>query len=309
MVHLLRIIERMDMRKAFLLGLLLITLTTGCRTDLSPSGRQIFLHEGKEREYLFYRPDSLPAGAPLLMVLHGFTSSAEIIRDYSGFNQLADEHHFAVVYPQGLKDNQGNTFWKVGYEFHDSLAIDDLGFLSRLLEYLQQEFTLSKSNAFALGMSNGGEMAYLLACYRPTIFRAIATVAATMMNVHFEQCQPGKQVPLLSIFGTADQTTNYYGDEENRDGWGAYKSIPEVIDFWASQINYDTLIRDSLKDIDTRDNSFVIRESYQNTGTAQEFLFYKVIGGDHDWPGAWGNKDIHASKLIWSYFAKSMGTN
>ena len=32
---------------------------------------------------------------------------------------------------------------------------------------------------------------------------------------------------------------------------------------------------------------------------------YDVIGGGHDWPGAWGNMDIDASRVAWEFFAST----
>ena len=31
---------------------------------------------------------------------------------------------------------------------------------------------------------------------------------------------------------------------------------------------------------------------------------YKVIGGDHDWPGDYGNMDIDSSEEIWVFFSQ-----
>ena len=62
------------------------------------------------REYIYYAPANLAPKAPLVMVLHGFTSNAERIMEYSGMNEIAKENGFAVVYPQGTKDKEGNTF-------------------------------------------------------------------------------------------------------------------------------------------------------------------------------------------------------
>ena len=33
-------------------------------------------------------------------------------------------------------------------------------------------------------------------------------------------------------------------------------------------------------------------------------MHYKVINGRHDWFGNRGNKDIHASEVIWDFFSK-----
>jgi hypothetical protein len=41
-------------------------------------------------------------------------------------------------------------------------------------------------------------------------------------------------VPILEIHGTNDNVTYYDGDPNNNDGWGAYPSIPETIDFFVN---------------------------------------------------------------------------
>lgn len=48
--------------------------------------------------------------------------------------ELADEHGFATVYQQGLKENTGRTHWNAGLTLSD---IDDVGFLNELAQQLQ----------------------------------------------------------------------------------------------------------------------------------------------------------------------------
>lgn len=261
-----------------------------------------FNHDGIIREYFYYSPKNLKKNTPLVVVLHGFTSSAEKIMEYSRFNKLASENNFVVVYPQGTTDKQSNTFWNVGYEFHADSKIDDLDFIAKLVRFLQEKYTLSKKNTFATGMSNGGEMCYLLACNHANIFNSVAPVAGTMMDNRFEICNPSNPIPIFSIFGTKDKTTNYFGDEQNHDGWGAYKSIPSIIEFWKNNINYNTIELDTLADPVKSDSSFVVSKKYLSKNSNIEMLYYEIIGGGHDWPGASGNEDIDASKEIWNFF-------
>ena len=63
-----------------------------------------FEHGGLTRDYQLYKPANLPANAPLLFVLHSYSGSASLIRNYSAMNALANENGFAVCYPQGLID-------------------------------------------------------------------------------------------------------------------------------------------------------------------------------------------------------------
>jgi len=259
-------------------------------------------HNGLTREYIYYSPDNLNKGAPLVVVLHGFTSSAEKIMNYSEFNKVAEENNFAVVYPQGTMDNDSNTFWNVGYTFHSDIGIDDVDFIVSLVNYLQYKYPLSVTNTFLTGMSNGGEMCYLLVCKHPDVFKATAPVAGMMLHSFFDNCNSMKPVPVLAVFGTDDDITNFNGDLNNNDGWGAYISIPSTIDYWAKRIDYDTLIIDSIPDIYIDDSSYIVSERYLNRQTEKEVLFYKVINGGHDWPGAWGNMDVPISNEIWNFF-------
>jgi polyhydroxybutyrate depolymerase len=284
--------------------LLLLFSCASPKPPLATLTKEVFEHDGMEREYLYYAPTSLTKDAPLIVVLHGFTSSAEKIMAYTKFNSLADKNNFAVVYPQGTTDGQSNTFWNVGYEFHAEVKTNDLDFIAKLVAFLQAAHSLSKENTFATGMSNGGEMCYLLACSFPELFAAVAPVAGTMMSNRFEECKPLRSIPMLAIVGTADKTTNYFGDEQNADGWGAYKGISSIIEFWTDNMRYNSIEVDTLPDVVVNDSSFVVRSNYTSEGAKCEFLYYEVVGGGHDWPGAWGNGDVDASKEIWNFFKR-----
>jgi len=290
------------------ISLLLFTISVNLKAEkqISEISVEKFEHNGLLREYIYYAPDNLKKGAPLVVVLHGFTSSAENIMGYSEFNRVAEENNFAVVYPQGTMDSDSNTFWNVGYSFHSDIIIDDVDFVVTLVEYLQKKYSLSATNTFLTGMSNGGEMCYLLMCRHPGFFNATAPVAGMMLQNFFDNCNSSNPIPVLNVFGTDDDVTNFNGDLNNNDGWGAYISIPSTIEYWAERIDYDTIIIDTLSNINVNDNSYIVSESYLNRQNDEEVLFYKVINGGHDWPGAWGNMDISVSDEIWNFFNKFM---
>jgi polyhydroxybutyrate depolymerase len=187
-----------------------------------------FDYGGQMREYFLYLPDSLDSNAPLVFVMHGYGGTANSIYNYSKMNDVADEHGFAVCYPQGSSDQYNNNFWNVGYAFHDNQSVDDVGFLTSLADYLQIEFNLSADNSFSTGMSNGGDMSYMLACQAHDSFKAIAPVAGCMLESIYESCD-SVPVPVLEIHGTDDDVTLWEGDMENNDGWGAYLSTLDGI--------------------------------------------------------------------------------
>ena len=160
-----------------------------------------FSHDGLSREYYLYIPDSLVADAPLLFVFHGYSGSASGIMNYSGLNQIADDNGFAVCYPQGLIDDWDYSFWNVGYDWHVDETVDDVGFATSLAQYLQTDFNLSTQNTFSTGMSNGGDMSYLLACQASDVFRAVAPVAGCMMTWLYNSCAPLNPIPVFEIHG------------------------------------------------------------------------------------------------------------
>jgi polyhydroxybutyrate depolymerase len=274
-----------------------------CSAQESPfPGKKHFVHDAISREYLLYMPHQLADNAPLIVILHGYSSSAEKIMSYSGMNQLAEDFGFALVYPQGTFDADSNRFWNVGYSFHQEIKVNDVDFLAMLVDSLQREYSLSNENSFITGMSNGGEMCYLMACKYPELFKAFAPVAGMMMDHFFDCCNSTVPVSLFAIFGTNDRVTNFNGDALNKDGWGAYKSIPFAIDFWKERLRDPVCETKILENKNQNDGSYIVIEDCMDTISQKEILFYKVENGDHDWPGAWGNMDIDASLDILNFF-------
>lgn len=273
--------------------------------DITPpeNGINTFLHDDLERRFRIHIPDDLQEGAPLVIVMHGYSSSARTIESYAGMNDLADEHGFVVVYPQGTKDDWGNNFFHVGYEFHESKDVDDIAYLHALIDYLQLSLSLSQSNVFSTGMSNGGDMSYMLACQSDKI-RAIAPVAGCMMKHIFDSCEPSKSIPVLEIHGTEDDVTLVNGDLENQEGWGPYMPLDDTIQFWVAHNQLNEMDVEPVENTDTADGSTVVFHRYYSESDSTEVWFYEVEGGGHDWPGAFGNQDIHSSQLAWQFFSK-----
>ena len=262
-----------------------------------------FNDSGELREYYLYIPSSIQDNAPLVFVLHGYSGSAGGIMGYSGMNEVAQENGFAVCYPQGLSDQSGYNFWNVGYEFHNNQTVSDVNFLSSLAGYLQDEYNLSEDNTFSTGMSNGGDMSYMLACQANDVFRAIAPVAGCMMEEIYNTCD-STPVPVLEIHGNNDTVTLWDGDMQNNDGWGAYYSIEDGIELWVEINGCMSSENILLPNTSTNDGSYIINHKYFDCSNNTEVWLYEVVNGGHDWPGSFGNMDIDASQEIWSFFSQ-----
>jgi polyhydroxybutyrate depolymerase len=239
---------------------------------------------------------------PLVIVMHGFGGDANDIRNYSEMNQFANQYGFAVCYPRGTNDSEGYRFWNVGYAFHQNETVDDVGFLSELAGYLQLTHGLNPDYTFATGMSNGGEMCYMLACQAYDTFKAVAPVAGMILQDILDECDNSPPIPLFEIHGSQDSVTPISGDPNNNDGWGAYPSIPFTIDYFSEKNECTLMVTETLPNTDTSDGSYVLSEKHLNGINNNEVWFYKVVGGGHDWPGAWGNMDINAGEEAWLFF-------
>ena len=261
------------------------------------------------RDYIYYHASSAPLNCPLVLVCHGYGGSAQEIMDYSEFNALAEEFGFAVCYPQGTEDGSNNAFFNVGYDFQNNQTVDDVAFVVDLIASLQASNSLSSQDVFCTGMSNGGDFSYMLACQASETFKGVAPIAGMIMQDIMDSCNPVNEVSILEIHGTQDNVTPFQGDPNNNDGWGAYPSIPNTIDFFTNLFGLTALNSSTFPDIDPTDNSTVDSDKYIQFASCTQVWLYTVNGGGHDWPGAWGNMDISASREAWLFFEQLCGSS
>jgi polyhydroxybutyrate depolymerase len=286
---------------AFVVTVLIVAWFTNSNSDDDVGLNQSILHNGISRDYILYIPENLPTNAPLVVVSHGYTSSAKTMMSYSGMNKVADEEKFLVVYPQGTKDQRGNNFFNVGYEFHASSKVDDLGFIKALVTKLTDDYQVNPNHIFATGMSNGGDLSYFLACYASDMFQAVAPIAGTMMQTTMETCKPQKGMPIFAVHGKADEVTYFDGDMANRDKWGPYPGIPAVIEHW---VDVNAVEISKQVDLDNITNFTVSNEAlsfdrYLSETSDHEVWLY-IHSGGHDW----SLKELDTSSEIWSFFTR-----
>ena len=288
----------------------LIILLSLFHSSLLVSDQRMVIHEGVEREYIIHVPENLTEDFPIVFVIHGYTGSAEGIAAYTGMNSIAEREGFIAVYPQGTIDSNGNTFFNVGYEFNDDSPINDVSFIRELVRSISQEFNLKRKKAFATGMSNGGDMSYLLACTSSDLFKAVAPVAGVLMKGLKDSCELSSPVPIFEIHGTADKISLFEGDLNNEGGWGAYYDLPSTIDFFAERYQ---LTNKSVKQMISKESGAdydIFFERHWTDDLEEEVWMYRIEDGRHVWPGikfnwwdnplAWfyfgsGNEDINAS--------------
>lgn len=237
-------------------------------------------------------------GMPLVVVLHGYGGKA--LGDGLRFIELADLHGFAVCWPQGSEDGTGHSCWNVGYPFQADYRIDDTAYLRRLVRHLQKNFGVSRRNVFLTGMSNGGEMCYKMAAEHPETFSAIASIAGlTLTSMSTDYRRP---IPFMEVHGTADKTSAWDGDPQNKGGWGAYLSVPSAV---SHIVSANRCVALSTAEIPAEHKRVILHHFTEGIpsrkgGPSSEVLLYEVRGGDH----SWSERYIPTCDLIWEFFSR-----
>lgn len=272
-----------------------------------------FKDQGIEREAWLYLPQNTNSidggscagavvsssdGLPLVIVLHGYSGKA--LNDGLRFMELADSLGFAVCWPQGAEDNTGHSCWNVGYPFQADYRIDDTAYLRRLVRRLQNDYGLSRRNVFLTGMSNGGEMCYKMAAEHPETFSAIASIAGlTLTSMTTDYRRP---IPFMEVHGTADKTSAWDGDPQNKGGWGAYLSVPSAV---SHIVSANRCVALSTTEIPAEHKRVILHHFTEGIpsrkgGPSSEVLLYEVQGGDH----SWSDRYIPTCDLIWEFFSR-----
>ena len=264
--------------------------------------RYTMKNQGLEREYYLYRPEGLKAGAPLVIVLHGYGGSA--LKGKKAMMDVADKNGFAVCYPQGIKDPKGKPGWNVRYPSQEGMKTDDVKFLIALSKELQKRFDLSPKNTFLTGMSNGGDIIYLIAMRAPKAFKAMASIAGLQFNWMETEYSYKHPLPFMEVHGTQDHTSEWLGDPENKGGWGAYIPVPAAV---SRIIAVNGCTEEYVTELPRREGrnqvtlyQFKAGRPAVKGGRPTEVWLYKVEGGNH----SWSDKDMDTCSEIWRFFSQ-----
>ncbi len=261
-------------RPVILLGILSIAVLVGCGSDQSAtpgnagaggrlggggmggSGGQVFsadppLEIGSERPALVDIPtDYDPTVAhPLIVILHGFGPfTGEIQAGFLGMLEMVDARGFVMLLPDGTLNENGDRFWNgAGFCCDPDDAIDDVGYLTGLIEEAKQTYNIDDKRVYLMGHSNGGFMSFRMACEASEVVTAIVSLAGSTF-ADAADCQPATlPVSVLAVHGTNDATILYDGVAD------AYPGAVETAETFAAAAGCDTAASSVLGNIDLID--------------------------------------------------------
>ena len=275
---------------------------------------------GLPRTYTTYVPQGLAKGSPLVVVMHGSGENAQRIRIETGygFDRLADKHGFAVVYPNALAHGgDWNACGTVGDDRADGPGIDDVGFLTGVVDKLVTEIGTDASRTFAAGSSRGGFMTLRLALEAPSRFRAVAAVSANVHTPDNFKCKPGPNgtSSIMIMNGTEDPLVPFGGGQVSLFGF-SYK-YGNVMSSLASGQYFADLnhIAGTPVTSESRmaDGVHVKHVIWHSSGSNVEVELVAVEGGGHGIPQPYRRhprllgpspKEPNGPAVIWAFFER-----
>lgn len=289
------------------------TVTPTVRPSVPPlnvvNGNNTIRVSDRTRTFILYQPPSRDKtkSVPLALILHGHGGRAAGMVQTTGFDRIADRNGFVVAYPDGVDET-----WNDGH-FSDPkvLAVDDVGFISALIDGLSSTLNIDTKRVYVGGFSNGAVMSQRLGCELSDKIAAIASVSGLLGEGIAAHCPPKQSISVIAFHGTADPIAPFNGGATSN---GTAPSAYATIETWAKfeGCGATPQITDE-PDVDPNDGTRVQRRAYGGCRNNVSVILYVIENGGHAWPGnprapansrdGKTSQDINASQMIWDFFA------
>ena len=240
-----------------------------------------------------YTPE---ASMPVVLNFHGYSSNAGEEEALTGLIVKADQAGFITVHPEGTGSPSG---WSAGACCGSaaSTQVDDIGFVTAILDRLQDKLCVDAHRVYATGMSNGGFFSHRLACEMSSRIAAVAPVAGVL---GISSCNPSRPMPVIHFHGTLDAIIPYNGNSQM-----GYPSAPDTVAGWAKRDACTGMPVETFRHVDAHCST------YQKCAAGSEVTLCTVDGGGHTWPGGlpvpslgYTTPNLSATDMMWIFFKK-----
>jgi len=271
----------------------------------------------RDRSYLLYVPAQRAASTtppPLVVVLHGSRQTGKDMRRATGyaFDRLADEHGFVAVYPDAYR-RRWNDCRAGGRYAARRLQIDDVSFVSALIDKLASDGLIDPTRVFMAGYSGGGQLAFRFALERPERVAGIAAFSANLPTPEYLICKgKGKPVPALLVNGTRDRINPFAGGKVSVFGFasrGMVRSAQASGEYFAGLAGLATPERSRLAE---SPETWVEQWRWYEPDKT-EVVLLAVHGGGHVVPGPSAafprilgavSRCIDGPRTVWEFFSR-----
>jgi polyhydroxybutyrate depolymerase len=257
------------------------------------------IHDGIIRTYLLHIPPGYSESeqTPLVIALHGYTSSATSFENGSRLSDKADAEGFIIAYPNGLAypwTSSNPQAWNAGSQYEEwTRGTDDVGFIDDMLELIKRHYSIDASRIFVTGHSNGSRMTYRVGYELSCKIAAIAPHSGQMVfepETHID-CP----VPVLHLHATDDHTVLYNGSTAANTSDLVYAPVDSVLSDWAAMFSCNADPETIFSNVD-----YTIKK-WNCPGDYPDIELYLTNRGDHGWFTI-ENSGLSANDVIWNFF-------
>lgn len=278
--------------------------------------------DGLSRTSILHVPPAVEEGQPLplVIVLHGTYGTGRKMQFGLGFDPYADVRGFYVAYPDAYQnpDDRQTARWNDGRGTLESSyqGIDDVKFITSLIDEIAAQAPLDRTQVFVTGASNGGMMTYRLGCETTGIFAGIAPVIGNIPEPIFDSCTPQAPLNFIAINGDADPFVPFDGGEVCAEtpsrlcegGW--MRSQNESVTKFAEANGCESSPQIVAMPVLVEDGTSVETQVYANCNSDVQVKAYVVRNGGHTWApresqvaaGGQATGNLDATSVIVDFF-------
>lgn len=216
--------------------------------------------------------------------------------------------NFLLVYPEGVK-LFGTRTWNGGGCCNPAVSnnIDDVGFISALIDTLLLQYNIDTTRIYATGISNGAIMAYRLACELSNRIAAIAPVSGTLEDSAFV-CNPSRSISIIQFHSLLDSNIFLQGGYGTGVSGHFFNSVNYGLTKFATFNNCNTPPDSNYY---SNGSSFYYKKRWHSCDCNADKILYVTSDGGHSWPGGQQGSypgadppstQINANDSIWNFF-------
>lgn len=259
-----------------------------------------------------YVPDDLPAGAPLVVVLHGCTQAADDYDIEAGWAKYAEVWDFALLMPQQKPENNAQLCFNWYVPAHTTRGLGEAASIRQMIEQMKRDHGVDPARVFVTGVSAGGAMTSVMLGNYPEVFAGGNVIAGIPFGCAYSLTEallcmdPGQDLdpavwgdkvrnatthngpwPRVTAWsGTEDLRVNYMNVRQIMKQWTDVHGIDQVADYQEIQRHGPGEL--SPENLDP-DDHLMLREVYESTrgrGLVETVLITNMDHGMAVAPGA-----------------------
>ncbi|NRR32156.1 PHB depolymerase family esterase [Oxalobacteraceae bacterium] len=181
------------------------------------------------RNYKLYIPSSYHGQAmPLLVMLHGCTQNPDDFASGTQMNQVAEERHCFVAYPEQPQGANSSRCWNWFNAVDQTRGQGEPSLIAGIAQQIMDEYPVNPRQVYVAGLSAGGAMAVIVGTLYPDLFAAVGvhsglpyasakdlpSALSAMKRGSSSVGKNGGSLPIIVFHGDKDSTVNPVNGEQ-----------------------------------------------------------------------------------------------